>query len=496
MNEYILLGNWEYKLTLDDKFSTMAEENYSEDKKMFDDWLKMYEEIRSGKSSAFLDEDVFLDIIEYLDETQSVKKAAEATEIALTYYPFSSSLLVKKADYQILDRKFDEALITLEHAEAFDNHDVNNTILKIDAYLGLQKEEDAFQEMENALRKFEGEECVDMLLELTDVFDDYEIFEKVFDCLKLILDIEPNNEEALYKICFWTDFTGRNEESITIHHKIIDAYPYNELAWFNLGAAYQGLKLYEKAVDAYKYAVAINEKFDYAYRNMGDAFMRLRKYKEAIDVLKKSLELSRPESVIYEAIGYCYHKMNNGEHARYYYRKAVHLSPTESKLYYKIALTYMDEMQWQQALKSIDTALTFNQTSYEYELVKGECLMNMEEYAEAIHVFGVVVKHRPKSMTGWAYLIRCLYYAEDYVSAAEQSLNAYENTGDKPLFLFYHAFALFATGDMEDALIYLESALHQSPRLFKKVLELNPFILQNHRVVDLLTQFRKISKKQ
>ena len=62
----------------------------------------------------------------------------------------------------------------------------------------------------------------------------------------MILEEDPNNEEALYKICFWTDFTGRNEESIRLHQQIIDEYPYNELAWFNLAAAYQGIKLYEK----------------------------------------------------------------------------------------------------------------------------------------------------------------------------------------------------------------------------------------------------------
>ena len=39
-----------------------------------------------------------------------------------------------------------------------------------------------------------------------------EEFDKIFDCLKLILEQDPGNEEALYKICFWTDFTGRNEE--------------------------------------------------------------------------------------------------------------------------------------------------------------------------------------------------------------------------------------------------------------------------------------------
>ena len=86
-----------------------------------------------------------------------------------------------------------------------------------------------------------GDEKIELLFELADVYDDYENFEKVFDCLKMILKQEPTNEEALYKICFWTDFTGRNEEGIKLHQKIIDDYPFSELAWFNLAAAYQGI---------------------------------------------------------------------------------------------------------------------------------------------------------------------------------------------------------------------------------------------------------------
>ena len=163
--------------------------------------------------------------------------------------------------------------------------------------------------LEEVLSFFQNDEKIDLLFELADVYDDYEEFDKVFDCLCLILELEPANEEALYKICFWTDFTGRNEESIRLHQKLIDDQPYSELAWFNLGSAYQGLKLYEKAIDAYQYAVVINEKFDYAYRNIGDAYIRLRKYKEAIEVLEKVGEITRPEEVIYEAIGHCYHRL-------------------------------------------------------------------------------------------------------------------------------------------------------------------------------------------
>ena len=73
------------------------------------------------------------------------------------------------------------------------------------------------QLLEEAIMHFEGEEKIELLFELADVYDDYEEFDKVFDCLNVILEEEPTNEEALYKICFWTDFTGRNEESIRLH---------------------------------------------------------------------------------------------------------------------------------------------------------------------------------------------------------------------------------------------------------------------------------------
>ena len=229
-------------------------------------------------------------------------------------------MLIRKADLLIATHKYREALNLLDHAAMLDSSDINVYILKTDAYLALDKQEKAVEILEEALALFTGEERISLLFELSDVYDDYQEFEKVFDCLKLILEQEPNNEEALYKICFWTDFTGRNEESIKLHQKIIDEYPYNELAWFNLAAAYQGIKLYEKALDAYHYAIAINEKFDYAYRNMGDAYIRLKKYKEAIDVLQKVLELTKPEALIYEALGFCYDRLHNNGQARFYYK--------------------------------------------------------------------------------------------------------------------------------------------------------------------------------
>ncbi|HEV7782715.1 MAG TPA: tetratricopeptide repeat protein, partial [Chitinophagaceae bacterium] len=326
---------------------------------------------------------------------------------------------------------------------------------------------------------------------LADVYDDYEDFDKVFDCLKMVLEDDPNNEEALYKICFWTDFTGRNEESIRLHQQIIDEYPYNELAWFNLAAAYQGLKLYEKSIDAYQYAITIDEKFDYAYRNMGDAYIRLRKYKEAIEVLEKVNELAKPEDVIFEAIGHCYDRLKNFAQARFYYRKASHLRQDDSKLFYKIACTYFNEGQWESCVKQLETAMKIHRLQSEYNLLMGECKMQLGLYKDAAQYFSNVVRIRPRNAGGWESLIRCLYKATWFDEALEQTEAAIKVTGGKPLFVFYKAAVLFALGKPKEGILQLEQAMGDAPKLLKKFVELNPAILRNQSVVDLLARFKR-----
>lgn len=453
--------------------------------------LRHYEELRAGRNASFLDEESFEIIIDYFDEKDEFSKALEATDTALSYYPYSAQLLIKKADLLIATHHYAEALEILKQAESFDASDIDIYILKTDAYLALDMQGEAARLLEEALLFFEGDEKVDLLFELTDVYDDYEDFEKVFDCLKLILEQEPTNEEALYKICFWTDFTGRNEESIRLHQSLIDQHPYSELAWFNLGSAYQGLKLYEKAIDAYQYAVVINEKFDYAYRNMGDAYIRLRKYKEAIEVLEKVCEITRPEEVIFEAIGHCYHRIGKYAQARFNYRKASHINPSDSKLYYKIALTYINEELWESAVKQLENALRIHRNVPEYNLAMGQCAMKLENYKDAVHYFSLVVRSRPKNVKGWEALIQCLFEASYFEEALQQCKAAIKMTEGKPVFYFLYSAVLFAAGKSKEGLVQLEHGLKEAPSQVKKFVEFNPSILQNSQVVDMIARYRK-----
>lgn len=469
----------------------MKEYPYEEDRDQIRELLSQYESLRAGRNHTFIEEEAFEKIITYFEEKEQLARAMEAADAAIGQYPYSAMLLVRKADILLAKRQYRQALEILDQAALFDNSDINLYILKTDAYLALDEQEKAVVVLEEALATFEGEEKKELLFELADVYDDYEEFDKVFDCLKMILEQHPDNEEALYKICFWTDFTGRNEESIRLHRQIIDEYPYNELAWFNLAASYQGLKLYEKAIDAYQYAITIEEKFDYAYRNMGDAYIRLRKYKDAIEALEKVTELSKPEAVIYEAIGHCYDRLKNYAQARFYYRKASHLNHEDSKLFYKIACTYFNEGQWESCIKQAEHALKIHRTQPEYNLLIGECKMELGLFRDAIHYFTTVVQSRPRHVAGREALIRCLYVAGLPDEALVQVQVALKVTNEKPVFLFYKAAVLLAMGKNKEAILQLEKAMTEAPKMLKKFIELTPASLQNPQVVDVVARFKR-----
>ncbi|MEO6834047.1 MAG: tetratricopeptide repeat protein [Chitinophagaceae bacterium] len=273
-----------------------------------DDLLGRYEQVKRGESAGMMDEEDFERIIEYFFQDSNEEQAMLACDIARTYYPFSSSVLLLRAEILTQSQKFGQALKCLDELDQYDQQNLDAILLRADIFVSQHKYDQATSLLETATEHFEGKDKVELLLELADVYDESEEFEAVFDTLKKVVKIDRRNEEALQKICFWTEFNGKNEESVELHTALTDEDPYNALAWFNLGSAYQGLKLYEKAIDAYEFCVAIDETFEFAYRNMADAYMRLKWYEKALEVLEKHLEIAKPEDVIFEAMGYCWEK--------------------------------------------------------------------------------------------------------------------------------------------------------------------------------------------
>jgi tetratricopeptide (TPR) repeat protein len=456
-----------------------------------DKLLRQYELVKNGEAAGMMDEESFERIIEYFFQNNNEEQAMLACDIARTYYPFSSSVLLLRAEILTQAQKYGQALKMLDEVDQYDQHNLDAVLLRADILVSQRKHDQAAVLLETEYEYFEGKDQVELLLELSDVYDESEQFLLVFDTLKRIISLDRRNEEALQKICFWAEFNEKLDESIQIHQNLTDEDPYNALAWFNLGSAYQGLKLYEKAIDAYEFCVAIDDTFEFAYRNMADAYMRLRWYEKALEVLEKHLEIAKAEDVIFEAMGYCWEKQKNFQKARHYYRQASNLSPQDDGIFFKIGETYAREKQWEKAVKSYSVALHLNKDNAAYCMAIGNCLMEMKVTNEALVCFLNAVRLKPGNKSTWVALIRGLYLSGYYSEAITQLNIAKDHCGEKPEFFYYSAAVLIEQGKSKEGMQQLEQGLRAAPTRVKMFTELNPEFLRRSAVAELIGRYKK-----
>jgi tetratricopeptide (TPR) repeat protein len=91
----------------------------------------------------------------------------------------------------------------------------------------------------------------------------------------------------------------------------------------------------------------------------------------------------------------------------------------------------------------------------------------------------------------WEALIRCLYKGEYYEEALEQVRSALKLTDSKPIFYFYLSAVYLELGKSKEAMLQLEKAMSKAPKLLKKLVDLNPSILQNQQVIDIVARYKR-----
>ena len=88
----------------------MKENPYKQNREEIKDLLLQYNNFKSGKKFNFIEEESFERLIDYFDETDDLAAALEAVNYAVEQFPYSSTLLIKKADLLIATRRYREAL--------------------------------------------------------------------------------------------------------------------------------------------------------------------------------------------------------------------------------------------------------------------------------------------------------------------------------------------------------------------------------------------------
>lgn len=473
--------------------SMFNDDNWNDDSDHdMQDLLAAYEMMKAGKSTKFLDIEDFEILIDYFIDNSQEIEALYACDLAIQYFPNAVNIIFSKAEILFQQQKYGQSIQLLDHLEDLDPAFLDAIMLKSEVLVAQKKPQDAASYLNAKLPLVGDKEKIDILLELSDVYDECGEYELIFDVLEKVLAIDCRNDEALHKISFWSDFAGLQEKSIRIFLDIIEKDPYNAIAWFNLGVAYQGVKNYKEAIEAYEYCVAIDDTFEFAYRNLADAYIRLRWYEKAIESLQKNLELGNPEDVLFEAIGHCYDKQKDFENARLYYRKAIQLNPSDDELYYKIGATYFKEHAFENAAKSFGVALNLNKEMPIYNVALANSLLELgAEAMDVVTLFVQAIKLKPNSRQTWFSFLKALYKLEMYQDVMDELLIVEEIFQEKPEFVYIKVATLFKLGKTKEGILLLQHALALSMSKLKLLIELYPEILQRKDVANVVAAAKK-----
>lgn len=351
----------------------------NEDKPDISLLVEQYEDSLKRNRAAFFDQDDYESIVEYYEDRGLFEEALKVSEIALEQHPFSSILLIKRAQLFFQMKQCDQALELLDRAELFDASEIGIFLLRAEIFTFQSRYKEAIDILDSWESRAEAEDLPDLYLQFCDVYEDWGKYYEMFDYLQKCLRTDPGNDEALNRINYCTEIIQKFEESAAFHRELLDEDPYNFYAWYNLGCACRGLEQYDQAIEAFEYVTAIRDDADYAFQDIAELYHKTGQHQKALDVLKELCETFEADEEIYFLQGKCHEALGNMKMARYCFRKALHENPALSEVHYRIGETYKKEGLWEQAYQSFQKANDLEKEQYDFCLAMAEAALEIGE---------------------------------------------------------------------------------------------------------------------
>jgi tetratricopeptide (TPR) repeat protein len=467
----------------------MYEREFDDDLRNTNELVKRYEETIISNQSSYFDEGELEEIIDYYLENDKLDKALSVSDVGLEQYHFSITFYQKKAEILLELNRLDEALENLDIAATFSPNETSIFLLKADVYTLKGEYEKAVNLVNAALEQADETDKIDLYLELADVYEEWEHYYEVIDQLQKCLALDPNNEEALNRMWFSTELTERYDESIAFHSQLVDEYPYNAIAWFNLAHAYNGVANFEKSLEAFEFVIAIDEDYDLAYIDAGDLMYKQKMYDKAITFYLDAIEKGSARKEIFYQIGKAYGHIAKHVKAREFYKKCINIDPYYAKAFHKLGLNYLEGTLPKNALSPLERAVKLDNKNYEYLNSLAAAYFLNEEQEKALDLYYQMLEINEEDKRIYLNIVSILYEqgrVADAIETIDTSLPIFEDNND---LLYIKTAFLYELGKKSEMFDTLLLALEQNPAAYEQLFELLPEMQDDHAVMALIESY-------
>ncbi len=169
-------------------------------------------------------------------------------------------------------------------------------------------------------------------------------------CLYSALELDPDNEEALYLLGIHFRMKGDYEKAEELLRKAIKIDPqygkaYGELAWVIYSEYSKQEKvdkaLYDKVEKYLTESISLDPSYGGSRLYLAFIFERQRRIRNANEQYKKLLNIWPDNSISHWAYGDFLARSGNQKQAEYYLKRAVEIDPEDSEAYYFLGKALM-----------------------------------------------------------------------------------------------------------------------------------------------------------
>ena len=284
-----------------------------------------YESARANGGRRYFDIDEMEIVIDYYLDQNDIEHLEEAVRYAEQLFPDASSIRLRRVHLLCAKGLNENALPILKQLqrEEPDNCDVHYAFGVIYGALGQPQ-----QAVRHYLLASKDKHALDVIY--GNIADEYRNMMNDAEAIKYYkkaLAINYKEDRSIRNLCYTYDQFDRLEDGEAFFSAFVKDHPYSCSGWYALALMYTFMSLYEKAIDAAEFALAIDKTFFDAYVCICNCYAEMHEPGKAASVMLESLPYSDAQEDVYFTIGTVYLDNNNIAAALVYFQKALEVDP-------------------------------------------------------------------------------------------------------------------------------------------------------------------------
>ena len=298
--------------------------SYFEDPE-FKEALARYEGMVENHTPAYFEADELTDIAEYYASKGRHKDADKAINLAIQLHPDNIDALIFRARSLMLLGKKEEAQMVMQL--------INNPADREFRFLqaDLLIEEEHMEEAEEIFKQlvmdeeYELDTLLDIILNYVDV-NQKEYAKKWIDCLFAHFDMQtlPETNQRLRDVlCDYYSTFNKPKLAIPYLNMTLNEFPYSVQHWNELGKCYLQQEQYEKAHEAFDFALAIDENNTETLTLKAFLYSQTANIKESINYYLRLEKATEKKPPVYMALAGLHFEMKDYETAMKYTQKLL-----------------------------------------------------------------------------------------------------------------------------------------------------------------------------